>query len=64
MACNRDIFTFFFFLLFYFTQNIKQPGRPLHYLRDIISDEESMDNEDEAQNGKQHPWQTVAKNEN
>jgi hypothetical protein len=43
------------------TQNIKQPGRPLHYSRDIISDDESMDNEDETQNGKQHTWQTVTK---
>jgi hypothetical protein len=34
------------------TQNIKQLGRPLNYSRDIISDEESMDNEDETQNHK------------
>jgi hypothetical protein len=43
------------------TQNIKQPGRPLHYSHDIISDEESMGNEDKTQNGKQHPWQTITK---
>jgi hypothetical protein len=43
------------------TQNTKQPVRPLHYSRDTISDEELMDNEDDTQNGKQHPWQTVTK---
>jgi hypothetical protein len=43
------------------TQIIKQPDRPLYYYRDTNSDKELMENEEEIQYGKQHPWQTVTK---